>query len=77
MQDECVRSIGERWQCVGVPIFIPAQSLEILETVIEFLLHIDQCDVIGKIVEPRLNLLRQFQISVEDETILTMLNQFI
>lgn len=57
-----------------IPIFIPAQSLEFLKSLIKFLLDIDQCDVVGKIVEPRLYLLRQFQITLEDKTILSMLN---
>lgn len=74
MNDECGRSIGEGRQCVRVPIIVPAQTLELFKSLIEFLLDIDQCDVVGKIVEPRLYLLRQFQISFEDEPVLSVLD---
>lgn len=70
-------SVDERRQGDGVPIAVPALLLELLQPLIELLLHVDERYVVAEIVEPGLNLLGQLEMRFEDETVLSVLNEFV
>lgn len=58
-----------------IPILCPAKFLELFQTIAKLFLHTGQCGIVRVIVEPCENLLRQFQIGFEEETIFPMLHQ--